>query len=79
MKRDKLEEYIGKKVKVTLFDDEIVNGELHKTGEEQFKNDANLYIPYNYYFVVKGQELNGFEKTSCIFKSSHVKKLKTLN
>lgn len=79
MKRDKLEEFIGKKVEVTLFDNEIVNGELHKTGEEQFKNDANLYIPHNYYFIVNRQGLNGFAETSCIFKSSHVKKLKTLN
>ena len=75
MKRDKLEEYLGKKVKITLFDNEIVEGELHKTREEQFKKDANLYLPINRYFVVKGFGLNGFAYTSCVFRSSHVKKV----
>lgn len=44
MKREKLEQYLGKKVKITLFDGEVIKGELHKTGEEQFKNDPDLYI-----------------------------------
>lgn len=78
MKKIELEKYLGKKVKITLFDNEIVMGELHKTREEQFKNDANLYLPLNRYFVVKGQGLNGFARTSCIFRSSHVKKICTL-
>lgn len=67
MKRDKLEKHLGQNVEITLFDGDIIKGELHKTREEKFKNNPNLYIPYNYYFLVNPQ--------SCIFKCSHVKKL----
>lgn len=69
MKREDLEKYIGEKVTITLFDRETVTGELHKTGEERFKNNANLYIPRNYYFVIHPQ--------SCLFRCSHVKKIQT--
>lgn len=41
---------------------------LHKTGEEQFKNDPNLYLPKRLYFCVNPQ--------SCLFRSSHVRKIK---
>lgn len=36
MKREELEKYLGRKVKITLFDGEVCEGELHKTGEAQF-------------------------------------------
>lgn len=71
MKRSDLEMYLGKNVKITLFDDTIVNGELHKTGEEMFKNNPNLYLPRNRYFVI-----NPF--CHLIFRCSHVKKLEVL-
>lgn len=67
MKRDKVEEFLGKQVKVTLFDGSNVIGELHKTKEEIFKNDPNLYLPSNYYFLINPQ--------SCLFRSSHIKKM----
>lgn len=67
MKRSELEKYLGKNVRITLFDNEVIEGELHKTGEEMFKNDPNLYIPRKFYFVTN---------TNLIFRSSHVKKLK---
>lgn len=35
MKREELEKYIGKKVQLTLFDKEIVEGELHKKSKNQ--------------------------------------------
>ena len=35
MKKAKLEEYLGKQVKITLFNKDIITGVLHKTGEEQ--------------------------------------------
>ena len=38
MKRSELEKYLGKRVTVTLFDGDVISGELHKTGEEAFKN-----------------------------------------
>ena len=72
MKRSELEKYLGKKVKVTIFDSSIADGILHKTGEDIFKNDPNLYLPQNYYFVTNEQR----ECISFLFKSSHVKKLR---
>lgn len=67
MKRSDLERYLGKTVEVTLFDGSIVKGELHKTGEEKFKFDRNLYTPQKLYFCLPQSEL---------FRCSHVKKLK---
>lgn len=64
MKREDLEKYIGQKVRVILFDNEIIEGELHKTGEERFKNNPNLYIPQKLYFCINPQ--------SCLFRCSHV-------
>lgn len=67
MKRSELEQYLGKTVTITFFDNDIITGVLHKTGEKQFKYDPNLYIPKNCYFLLL---------QSVIFKCSHVKKLK---
>lgn len=67
MKRSELEKYLGKTVTITLFDNDVITGVLYKTGEEQFKNDPNLYIPKKCYFLFP---------RSVIFKCSHVKKLK---
>lgn len=68
MKRSVLEQYLGKTVTITLFDNEVITGELHRTGEEKFKNNPNLYIPRKLYFLINPQ--------SCLFRCSHVKKLK---
>lgn len=68
MKRSDLEQHLGKVVTITLFDNDVITGELHKTGEEQFKNNPNLYIPRKLYFLINPQ--------SCLFRCSHVKKLK---
>lgn len=51
MKRSDLEQYLGKVVTITLFDNDVITGELHKTGEEQFKDNPNLYIPRKLYFL----------------------------
>ena len=66
MKRSDLEQYLGKSVEVELFDGRIVKGELHKTGEEKFKYNPNLYIPRNLYFCLP---------KSVLFRCSHVTKL----
>lgn len=68
--REIVEKYLGKKVEIKLFDGEIVVGELHKTGEERYKGNDRLYIPRKYYFV----ELYG--KYSCLFRSSHIRRIK---
>lgn len=70
--REKVEKYLGKKVEITLLDNKIVIGELHKTGEEKYKWNNNLYFPRNYYFV----EINS--NYSYIFRVSHIKKIKNV-
>lgn len=70
MNRESFEEYLGKKVEIELEDGEIIQGCLHKTGEKEFENDPNLFIPINYYFLT---ELNSFKMShSCLFRVSHV-------
>lgn len=71
MKRDKLEQYLGTEVAVTLFDHSVYEGTLRKTASEEYKDDPNLYIPKNSYFLTDD---NG-DVCSCIFKCSHVTKL----
>ena len=64
MKREKLEKYLGRNVRVVLFDNTVIEGELHKTGEERFKSDASLYLRRNLYFCINPQ--------SILFRCSHV-------
>lgn len=71
MKREHLEKYLGQKVTITLFDGDKMTGELHKTGEEKFKHNADLYCPTKRYFIINGNKCVG-----CLFKSSHVIKFK---
>lgn len=68
VKKSELEKYLGMKVTITLFGNDIITGVLHKTGEEKFKYESNLYIPKNCYFLLP---------QSCLFKCSHVKQLKS--
>lgn len=71
MRRAELEEYLGKNIRIKLFDGDIYTGKLCKSGNEEFRDDANLYIPRNYYFLTeKG------ETASCLFRCSHVRKIK---
>lgn len=70
MTRAKLEKYIGKRVEAALFDGDVVKGILHRTGEEIFKNDLNLYIPKNYYVCT-----NDTNYCSCLFRVSHIKRI----
>lgn len=71
MKREQLEKYLNKKVKIHLSDGDKIEGYLRKTGEADFKNNLNLYIPKNYYFLTDGT-LNCI---SCVFRVSHVVKI----
>lgn len=72
MKRLELEKYLGKNVEVEILEAEIHKGILHKTGEEQFKSNLNLYLPEKYYFVT---DECGIPCDNCIFRCSHVKKI----
>lgn len=74
MKREQLEKYLGKKVKVTIFDGDEIEGYLRKTGDYDFKNNANLFIPKNYYFLVD----DSLNCISYLFRLSYVKKIQIL-
>lgn len=74
--REIVESYLGQKVEIKLFDGEVIVGELHKTGEEAYKNNPNLYIPKKYYFVENKLLKDNFGYWhSCIFRSSHIRKI----
>lgn len=55
MKRSELEKYLGKPVRIKLFNGRIEEGYLHKTGEEKYKYNPNLYFPKNSYFTVDSE------------------------
>lgn len=71
MKREQLEKYLKEKVKIILFDGDELEGILRKTGDDDFKDNPNLYIPQNYYFMVNDES----DCISYLFRSSHVKKI----
>jgi hypothetical protein len=66
MKRSELENYLGKHIEVTLFDDFVYRGILRKTEE-----NIERYVHPKYYFC-EGEQDN------TIFRCSHVKRLKQL-
>lgn len=72
MKRSELEKYLGQEVEIKLFDGDILKGVLHKTGEEMFKDNLNLYLPQKRYFMTDDVGACA----SCMFRSSHVVALK---
>ena len=74
MTRKTLEENLGRKMNIRLHDGAEYTGILHKTGEEKYKNNPNVYYPKNYYFV----EDEDTGEYSCIFRVSHVQNYKTL-
>lgn len=58
MKREKLETYIGRQVKLLLFDGRAYEGCLQKTNTDAVKHNPNLYLKHNYYALLDkgGQE-----------------------
>ena len=66
MKRSELENYLGKHIEVTLFDDFVYRGILRKTEEK-----IERYVKRNYYFC-EGEQDN------TIFRCSHVRKVESL-
>lgn len=74
MKREQLEKYLKEKVKVQLFDGDIIEGYLRKTGEDDFKNNPNLYIPQNRYFLVD----DNLNCISCLFRLCHIYKIQLI-
>lgn len=73
--RKQLESLLGKKVKIKLCNKSVLTGELHKTGEEQFKNNSDLYYKPNYYFLL---DENGEQVDRLIFRVSYVSKIEVV-
>ena len=76
MKRELLEKYLNKMVRLTMYDNVILQGCLRKTNDEMFKHDLNLYLPKKRYFLTEDSE-----SKICIsyqFKTSYVKKLEEI-
>lgn len=72
MTRNKLERYLGKCVTITLLDNTVIEGTLHKTGEKAFENNPNLSIPVNFYFCT---DVNNKVVKNTAFRVSHIQKI----
>ena len=66
MKRTELETHLGKHVKITLSDNDIIVGTLRKTEEYRELLKPNCYYLEGYYKNIVNQ---------LTFRSSHIKKL----
>lgn len=75
MNRKTLEENLGRKIKVRLFDGKEIAGVLHKTDEERYNNIPNLHLKPNYYFLSD----EAGNEASVLFRVSHIRCLKILN
>lgn len=76
MNRAELEKRLGEYVDIKIFDGSVYRGTLRKTGTEEVKNNPNLYLKSNYYFLAhKGTYITN----SCLFRVSHIRSLKVLN
>ena len=74
MRREKLEQMLGKKVEVTLVDKVKYTGILRKTRDEAFRDNPNLFYPLRYYFLT--DEANQCKST--LFRTSYVWKCKVI-
>lgn len=72
MKKVLLDMSLGKRVKITLLDGTVCDGELHKIGDYFFMNDPSLYISPRYFCINSSLQ-------SEYFKYIHVKELEVLN
>lgn len=71
MKKSEFEKHLGKNVIITLFDNDVIEGILHKTEEKIFDNEPNIHLKPKCYVLLN----QNTGENSCIFRSSHVKKL----
>lgn len=72
MTRTELERYLGKCVTITLLDNTVIEGTLHKTGEKAFENNPNLSIPVNFYFCT---DVNNKVVKNTAFRVSHIRRI----
>lgn len=71
-RRNELERYLGKCVTITLLDNTVIEGTLHKTGEKAFADNPNLSVPLNFYFCI--DENNEVVKNT-VFRVSYIQKI----
>lgn len=76
MNRKEFEKYLGKKVKITIYDNEIITGTLYRTDDKRFKNRIELY-GFKKYYALFDDSFN--DVYSCLFRVSHVKKIEVMN
>lgn len=72
MTRNELERYLGRCVTITLLDNSVIEGTLHKTGEKAFENDPNLSVPVNFYFCI---DVNNKVVKNTAFRVSHIRRI----
>ena len=72
MTRNELERYLGKCVTITLLDNTVIEGTLHKTGEKAFENNPNLSILVNFYFCT---DVNNKVVKNTAFRVSHIQRI----
>lgn len=72
MTRNELERYLGRCVTITLLDNTVIEGTLHKTGEKTFENDPNLSVPVNFYFCI---DVNNKVVKNTAFRVSHIRRI----
>lgn len=72
MTRNELERYLGKCVTITLLDNTVIEGTLHKTGEKAFENNPNLSISVNFYFCT---DVNNKVVKNTAFRVSHIQRI----
>lgn len=72
MTRNELERYLGRCVTITLLDNTVIEGTLHKTGEKAFENDPNLSVLVNFYFCI---DVNNKVVKNTAFRVSHIRRI----
>lgn len=72
MTRNEFERYLGKCVTITLLDNTVIEGTLHKTGEKAFENDPNLSVLVNFYFCI---DVNNKVVKNTVFRVSHIRRI----
>ena len=72
MTRNELERYLGRCVTITLLDNTVIEGTLHKTGEKAFENDPNLSVPIKFYFCI---DVNNKVVKNTAFRVSHIRRI----
>jgi len=75
MQREKLETYLGKNIKVTLFDDKKLIGKLTRCDSKEWKNANGGYSQKRWYSLFPE---NTYDNCSVMFRSSHVKKIELI-